>query len=400
DSLPKLKDLAFLKNQLEHLQRRVEDEVSSGVGQDGSLLSSPFLKGFLAGYMVAKLRASAVLGFAVGTCTGIYAAQAYAVPNVEKTLKDYLRQARWTLMLLLSTAMYGAHAPLLALCHVDGRVPFRPSSAVLLTELTKLLLCAFSLLVGWQTWPQGALPWRQAAPFALSALLYGANNNLVIYLQRYMDPSTYQVLSNLKIGSTALFYCLCLRHRLSARQGLALLLLMAAGACYAAGGLQDPGHALPESPPAAAANPMPLHITPFGLLLLILYCLISGLSSVYTELLMKRQRLPLALQNLFLYTFGVLLNLGLHAGGGPGPGLLEGFSGWAALVVLSQALNGLLMSAVMKHGSSITRLFVVSCSLVVNAVLSAALLRLQLTAAFFLATLLIGLAVRLYYGSR
>lgn len=96
------------------------------------------------------------------------------------------RQARWTLLLFLSTAMYGAHAPFLALCHVDGRVPFRPSSAVLLTELTKLLLCAFSLLVGWQTWPQGTPPWRQAVPFALSALLYGANNNLVIYLQRYM----------------------------------------------------------------------------------------------------------------------------------------------------------------------------------------------------------------------
>lgn len=310
------------------------------------------------------------------------------------------RQARWILMLLLSTAMYGAHAPLLALCHVDGQVPFRPSSAVLLTELTKLLLCTFSLLVGWQAWPRGTPSWRQAAPFALSALLYGANNNLVIYIQRYMDPSTYQVLSNLKIGSTALFYCLCLRHRLSARQGFALLLLMAAGACYAAGGLQDPGNTLPGPPQAAAAGPTPMHITPLGLLLLVLYCLISGLSSVYTELLLKRQRLPLALQNLFLYTFGVLLNLGLYASGGPGPGLLEGFSGWAALVVLSQALNGLLMSAVMKHGSSITRLFVVSCSLVVNAVLSAALLRLQLTAAFFLATLLIGLAVRLYYGSR
>ncbi|KAM8928726.1 SLC35A4 upstream microprotein-like [Lycaon pictus] len=78
------------KNQLECLQQRVE-EVSSGVSQEGSLLSSPFLKGFLAGYVVAKLRASAVLGFAVGTCTGIYAAQAYAVPNVEKTLRDYLQ---------------------------------------------------------------------------------------------------------------------------------------------------------------------------------------------------------------------------------------------------------------------------------------------------------------------
>lgn len=69
-------------------------------------------------------------------------------------------------------------------------------------------------------------------------------------------------------------------------------------------------------------------------------------------------------------------------------------------MVLSQALNGLLVSTVLKHGGSITRLFVVSCSLVVNAALSAALLRLQLTATFFLAALLIGLAVRLYYGSR
>ncbi|XP_073940931.1 SLC35A4 upstream open reading frame protein-like [Castor canadensis] len=89
DSLPKLKDLAFFKDQLEHLQQRMEDEVNSGMSQDGSLLSSPFLKGFRADYVVAKLRASAVLGFVVGTCTNIYAAQAYAVPNVEKTLRDY-----------------------------------------------------------------------------------------------------------------------------------------------------------------------------------------------------------------------------------------------------------------------------------------------------------------------
>ena len=33
DSLPKLKDLTFLKNQLERLQQRVEGEVNSGVGQ-------------------------------------------------------------------------------------------------------------------------------------------------------------------------------------------------------------------------------------------------------------------------------------------------------------------------------------------------------------------------------
>ncbi|XP_054245248.1 SLC35A4 upstream open reading frame protein-like [Indicator indicator] len=94
DSPPKLKDLAFLKDQLESLQRKVEDEVHAGVGQDGSLLASPFLKGFLAGYLIAKLRFSAVLGFAAGTCTGIYVAQNYAVPNVERTIRDYINSLK------------------------------------------------------------------------------------------------------------------------------------------------------------------------------------------------------------------------------------------------------------------------------------------------------------------
>lgn len=62
--------------------------------QGGSLLASPFLKGFLAGYIVARLRSSALLGVAVGTCTGIYAAQNYAVPNIESTIKDYINNLK------------------------------------------------------------------------------------------------------------------------------------------------------------------------------------------------------------------------------------------------------------------------------------------------------------------
>ncbi|XP_042746585.1 probable UDP-sugar transporter protein SLC35A4 [Lagopus leucura] len=297
----------------------------------------------------------------------------------------------WGLMLLASVAIYGSHAPLLALCKVDGAIPFSSSAVVVFIELTKLVLSLLFLL----TWDRqllgAAVSWHHVAPFALSALLYAANNNLVVHMQLFMDPSTYQILSNLKIVSTALLYSLFLRQRLRARQWLALCLLMAAGVSYSCGGLRDPrGSGSPSA--------MQLHITLVGLLLILVYCLISGLSAVYTEAILKTQALPLNLQNLFLYFFGVLVNLVGHFWSSTEKGFLEGFSSWVLVIVVSQALNGLIMSVVMKHSSNITRLFVISCSILVNALLSVALFNLQLTLLFFIAVLCIGLAVHLYYG--
>ncbi|XP_038137935.1 SLC35A4 upstream open reading frame protein-like [Cyprinodon tularosa] len=92
--LNQLRDLVELKDQLEDIQKRVEEEIQVGIPPGGSLLASPFLKGFLAGYVVARLRSSALMGVAVGTCTGIYAAQNYAVPNIENTIKEYIQNLK------------------------------------------------------------------------------------------------------------------------------------------------------------------------------------------------------------------------------------------------------------------------------------------------------------------
>ncbi|XP_055782589.1 probable UDP-sugar transporter protein SLC35A4 [Salvelinus fontinalis] len=305
------------------------------------------------------------------------------------------KRVQWGVLLGLMVLIYGSHAPLIALTKVDGRVPFSSSSCVLLIELTKLLVSlATLLLTGDLSAPHAPLSLALVAPYAVPATLYAFNNNLVVLMQIYMDPSSFQVLSNLKIASTALLYSFCLGKRLRSAQWLALGILMGAGVChsYYSLDLEYPG----QTDDQASSR---LHITAWGLVLVLVYCFISGLAAVYTEQVLKSQRLPLSLQNLYLYVFGLAINLVSHLlSMGGEQSFLEGYSEVVWAIVAGQAANGLLMSVVLKHGSGITRLFVISCSMLVNALLSWALLGLQLTPFFLLPTSMIGLAAYLYYS--
>uniref|UniRef100_A0A4W5KLN4 Solute carrier family 35 member A4 n=1 Tax=Hucho hucho TaxID=62062 RepID=A0A4W5KLN4_9TELE len=306
-----------------------------------------------------------------------------------------IKEVQWGVLLGLMVMIYGSHAPLIALTKVDGRVPFSSSSCVVLIEITKLLVSlATLLLTGDLSALHAPLSLALVAPYAVPAALYAFNNNLVVFMQIYMDPSSFQVLSNLKIASTALLYSSCLGKRLRSAQWLALGILMGAGVChsYSSLDLEYPGQTEDQSSSR-------LHITAWGLVLVLVYCFISGLAAIYTERVLKSQRLPLSLQNLYLYVFGVAINLVSHLSSmGGEQGFLEGYSGVVWAIVAGQAANGLLMSVVLKHGSGITRLFVISWSLLVNALLSWALLGLQLTPFFLLPTSMIGLAAYLYYS--
>ncbi|KAM3925923.1 putative UDP-sugar transporter protein SLC35A4 [Leptodactylus fuscus] len=313
----------------------------------------------------------------------------------EKSLRSstgqMLRGALWALMLVVSVVIYGSHAPLIALCRVGGQIPFSSSSVVLLIESSKLIISAVMLLIWDRKSIQLQVSWQLAVPYALPAILYGANNNLVVHMQHFMDPSSFQVLSNLKIVSTAVMYSIFLRQNLSIRKWLALFLLTVAGVFYSYGGIQD----LEEQSTGTR-----LYINIQGLLLLLIYCLISGLSAVYTEVTLKTQKIPLNLQNIFLYSFGIIVNFLAHLTGNHSSGYLDGFSIWVLVIIISQALNGLIMSAVMKHSSNLTRLFIISFSMLVNGLLSYLLFKLQLTLLFFLAVVLIVLAVYLFYGMK
>lgn len=308
-----------------------------------------------------------------------------------KTRRQWVKKIQWVLLFSLMVLVYGSHAPLISLTKVDGQVPFNPASCVVLIEFTKLLISLAALvLTGESSALRTPPPLILVAPYAVPAVLYALNNNLVVLMQAYMDPSSYQVLSNLKIASTALLYSFCLGRRLRPGQWLALGLLMCAGVCHTYSSLDLGG---PEG--AAAVEGPRLHITAWGLVLVLVYCFVSGLAAVYTERVLKSQKLPLSLQNFYLYVFGVAIN-GLSSTGSE-RGFLEGYSTVVWIIIAGQAANGLLMSVVLKHGSGITRLFVISCSMLVNALLSWAILDLQLTPLFLLPVSMIGLAAYLYY---
>lgn len=315
-------------------------------------------------------------------------------PTVLPTSRIRLRWVRWSLLSTLLVLIYGSHAPLIALTKNEGRIPFSSSSCVLLIEFGKLLLSLGALVVSGNvhaSWM--SVSWIAVLPYAVPALLYAFNNNLVVSMQAHMDPSSFQVLSNLKIASTALLYTSCLGKRLRPGQWIALIFLMGAGLLHSYSSLD------PERLDQLEDDTHPrLHITAWGLFLMLVYCFISGLAAVYTEKVLKSQRLPLSLQNLFLYVFGVGINLVSHFSSSGGEnGFLDGFSGLVWVIIAGQVTNGLLMSVIMKHGTGITRLFIISSAMLVNGILSWGLLGLQLTEFFGLSVLMVGLAVYLYY---
>lgn len=303
----------------------------------------------------------------------------------------WVKSVQWVALFVLMVLIYGSHAPLISLTKVDGQVPFSPSSCVVMIEFAKLVISLATLFLNGDTAAvRVPPPLALVAPYAVPALLYALNNNLVVLMQAHMDPSSYQILSNLKIACTAILYSFCLGKRLRPAQCSALGLLMIAGFSHTYISLDLDNTGLGES--------SGLHITAWGLFLILVYCFVSGLAAVYTEWMLKSQKLPLSLQNLYLYVFGVAIN-GISSAFSvrSDKGFLEGYSGLAWLIIAGQAVNGLLMSVVLKHGSGITRLFVISCSMLVNVVLSWAFLGLQLNPFFLIPVCMIGLAAYLYY---
>lgn len=318
-----------------------------------------------------------------------------------------LMKVLWKAMMVAGVLIYGSHAILINLCKDEnGKIPFSSASVVLLSEVIKFLFSVAFLIP--EIW-RGAVhfpPKKTLVFFSLPAFLYFISNNTAVHVQVYLDPASFQVLCNFKTGITGILYWLIIRRNISEKQWIALGLITLAGCFNSYGGLQTAQDIIQVRTNSTGIGKQ-IYVTVKGLLLMVFYCTMSGLAGISTEYILKRQyKLSLHLQNTLMYLYGMIFNLCAYAWSqgslgsvlDPSAGFFRGYSKWTLVIIFCQAMNGLILSAVMKHSSNLIRLLIIACAMVVNTALSMAIFSLQLNLYFNIAFILVIVALKLYHS--
>ena len=217
--------------------------------------------------------------------------------------------------------------------------------------------------------PCGAAPLHVAAHAAVRAGRRGtASPRPLPRAPQAVDPTTFQLLSQMKTIFTGLLFRVFLGRHLSGAQYLALVTL----AC---------GTATSQIP--SAAHPLG-HASVHGLILSLVSCALSAFGGIYSEkLLKKRPSASIHWQNMQLYAWGVAFNalgFAIKDGGSLANGWSTGYeSGWAWAVVLCNACNGLAISAVLKFADNIARVYAHAIAMVATMLVSVRLFAAPIT---------------------
>jgi solute carrier family 35 (UDP-sugar transporter), member A1/2/3 len=259
--------------------------------------------------------------------------------------------------------------------------------------------------------------WRDWLKLAVPASLYALQNNLLYFALSHLDAAVYQVTYQLKVFTTAAFSVLLLRRRLSPMQWFALTMLMtgvvivqlnaaqtqtsssnddeydAAAAALAAHAEQLDG----DNERRAVAEQQPL----LGLVAVLVACMTSGGAGVYFEKILKGSSLSLWMRNIQLSVFGLTFSLLLMwindaeqlAENGS---FFYGYSAIVWLVVVLQAIGGLVIAVVVKYADNILKAFASSISIILSSIISTLLFDFSVTVLFALGAVLVVASTYIY----
>lgn len=189
--------------------------------------------------------------------------------------------------------------------------------------------------------------------YSIPALCYIVSNNSAPLVIRELGPTAFQVLNNLKILATGLLTRVVLRQKLSWTKWQALFLLLL-------------GSILAQLPTTFEHQ---YRVNYLGYLFVFAGTFSSGSGSVCSEKLLKEIDFEsIHVKNTKLYLFGVLFGfISLLSRKNIFANIFEGFNAAAYAAAVSLALGGLVTSAILKYISSIAKCFVMTCSMLVVA---------------------------------
>ncbi|GMP43712.1 hypothetical protein CsSME_00012971 [Camellia sinensis var. sinensis] len=243
--------------------------------------------------------------------------------------------------------------------------------------------------------PRMTTDWKSVRLYPIPSIIYVIHNNVQFATLTFVDPSTYQIMGNLKIVTTGILFRMFLKRKLSNLQWMAIVLLAVGTTTSQAKGCGE------ASCDSLFSSPIQ------GYMLGILSACLSALAGVYTEFLMKKNNDSLYWQNVQLYTFGAIFNMArlllddFRGGFHRGPWwqrLFNGYSITTWMVVLNLCSTGLLVSWLMKYADNIVKVYSTSMAMLLTMVLSTLLFTFRPTLQLFLGIIICMMSLHMYFA--
>ncbi|KAG0000117.1 hypothetical protein BGZ80_006425, partial [Entomortierella chlamydospora] len=335
--------------------------------------------------------------------------------------------------------------------NVDPDQPmYLASTAVFFAEIVKLLTCLIILIYKTSSITRTAQivnkeiiqqP-QEILKMLIPSGLYALQNNLLYIALSNLEAATFQVTYQMKILSTAVFSVMMLNRRLSSQKWFALCLLMVgvtmvqlqnvgtsrSGSSSGGGSSNisssivmaedDPKDELileeGEILDAAAvvsenvseeANQSeedyfgPVQNPFIGLIAVLTSCVSSGFAGCYFEKILKGAEADMWVRSLQLGLSGALFSFlamfydrqRIMEGG-----LFQGYSIMTWVVVVNQALGGLLVAVVVKYADNILKGFATSLSIIISGIISVYFFDFEPSLQFQFGTMIVILSTYLY----
>ncbi|XP_063704537.1 UDP-N-acetylglucosamine transporter [Culicoides brevitarsis] len=277
---------------------------------------------------------------------------------------------------------------------------FLSSSAVLMSELVKLLTCLIVVF-----WEEGRSFKRFKAAInntivrqpldtlkiCVPSFVYIVQNNLLYLSASHLDAATYQVTYQLKILTTAFFAVLILRRRLLPTQWGALVFLICGVVLVQ---LANGG----ETPKPTYGMPEQNRLVGFSAALGA--CVLSGFAGIYFEKMLKGADISVWMRNVQLsllsLPFGLITcyvndheKIAEH-------GLFYGYDYFVDYLVVLQAGGGLIVAMVVKYADNILKGFATSLAIIISCIASIYIFDFVLTFQFAAGAALVIFSIFMY----